>query len=58
MFMLYLLFAGIERVIIEFFRLNPRTAIGLTQAQIISIALIVIGIGGWSFLKKRVPARP
>ncbi len=43
MFALYLVFAGAERLLIEFFRINPRAAFGLTEAQIISIPMIFIG---------------
>ena len=57
LFMLYLVFAGIERFTIEFFRLNPKLAFGLSEAQFISIVLFVIGCGGMLFLRaKRSPA--
>lgn len=50
-FGLYLVFAGIERLLVEFIRINPLYW-GLSQAQWISIALILFG--GWLFNKKRV----
>lgn len=43
MFYLYLIFAGSERFLIEFIRLNPKVFFVFTQAQIISIILIVTG---------------
>lgn len=43
MFALYLLFAGVERFSIEFFRINPRIAFGLSEAQLISIPMTLIG---------------
>ena len=43
MFALYLIFAGAERFIVEFVRINPRAAFGLTEAQIISIPLVIVG---------------
>ena len=43
MFALYLVFAGIERFAIEFFRINPRFAFGLSEAQVISVPLILMG---------------
>ncbi|OGU45841.1 MAG: hypothetical protein A3H45_11220 [Ignavibacteria bacterium RIFCSPLOWO2_02_FULL_55_14] len=53
LFMLYLMFAGIERFAVEFLRLNPRLAFGLSQAQLISVGLIAAGFIGWNLLKPR-----
>jgi phosphatidylglycerol:prolipoprotein diacylglycerol transferase len=53
MFMLYLMLAGAERFSIEFLRINPRIVLGLTQAQLIAAALIVIGGAGWIMLSRR-----
>ena len=47
MFMLYLMFAGFERFVIEFMRLNPRHLFGLSQAQLIAVVLIAAGAIGW-----------
>ncbi len=49
LFMLYLLFAGVERISIEFIRLNPRLLFGLSEAQLISIVLIVVGAIGFNY---------
>ncbi|MFZ4622533.1 MAG: prolipoprotein diacylglyceryl transferase, partial [Bacteroidota bacterium] len=46
MFSIYLILAGIERFSVEFFRLNPRLAFGLSEAQLISLALIALGAYG------------
>ena len=43
---IYLVAAGTERLLVEFIRLNSDVALGLTQAQLISCALI-IGGGAW-----------
>lgn len=43
-FAYYLILSGIERLIIEVIRLNPRIIFGLSQAQIISIGMILIGL--------------
>jgi phosphatidylglycerol---prolipoprotein diacylglyceryl transferase len=43
LFALYLVFAGIERFIVEFWRRNNEVAAGLTAAQLESLALLVIG---------------
>jgi phosphatidylglycerol:prolipoprotein diacylglycerol transferase len=46
----YLVFAGVERFLVEFIRTNTPVALGLTQQQWISVALFVIGIAGiWWF---------
>jgi phosphatidylglycerol:prolipoprotein diacylglycerol transferase len=46
LFMWYLIFAGSARFLVEFLRLNPRLLIGLSEAQLISIVIIGIGIFG------------
>ncbi|MBS4029399.1 MAG: prolipoprotein diacylglyceryl transferase [Ignavibacteriales bacterium] len=43
MFSLYLVLAGVERLLIEFIRLNSRILFGLSEAQLISVGLIVAG---------------
>ena len=40
---LYLILSGISRLVVEFWRLNPVLALGLTEAQWFSLALIVLG---------------
>lgn len=39
----YLVLAGIARFLVEFVRINPRVALGLTVAQLVSLVLIVVG---------------
>jgi len=46
-FMLYLMFAGAERFSVEFIRVNPRVILGLSEAQLIALALLLIGAYGW-----------
>jgi phosphatidylglycerol:prolipoprotein diacylglycerol transferase len=46
-FMLYLMFAGAERFFVEFIRVNPRVILGLSEAQLIALALLFIGMYGW-----------
>ncbi len=43
MFALYLLTAPAARLVIEFYRINPKVFLGLTQAQIFSLALVASG---------------
>ncbi|MBE2218947.1 MAG: prolipoprotein diacylglyceryl transferase [Ignavibacteria bacterium] len=51
LFGLYLILAGAARLLVEFIRLNPRYMLGLSEAQLISIILIGIGL----FLYYRKP---
>lgn len=46
LFALYLVYAGAERFLVEFVRRNPDQALGLTTAQLESLALIAAG-GVW-----------
>lgn len=46
LFMIYLFLAGIERFLVEFIRINPRLLLGLSEAQIGSIVMILFGIAG------------
>jgi phosphatidylglycerol---prolipoprotein diacylglyceryl transferase len=46
LFALYLVLAGTERLLVEFVRRNDEVALGLTQAQLISVAMILAG-GIW-----------
>ncbi len=52
LFALYLFLAGLERFMVEFVRRNDDLALGMTQAQLISLAMI-LGGGIWFALKYR-----
>ncbi|MDF1675154.1 MAG: prolipoprotein diacylglyceryl transferase [Vicingaceae bacterium] len=55
MFSFYLIFNGIERFLIEKIRINPDyniLEIKATQAEIIAVLLIIVGIGGVWYAKK------
>jgi len=55
LFSIYLIFAGIERFLIESIRVNNKFIIfsqEVTQAEIISTILFIIGIGGVIYLYK------
>lgn len=58
-FMLWELFvlAGFQRFVVEFYRVNPVAALGLTAAQWTSIGLILAGLVGMGWVYAR-PARP
>jgi phosphatidylglycerol:prolipoprotein diacylglycerol transferase len=57
LFALYLLLAGAERFLVEFLRRNDDVALGLTQAQLISLVMMVAG-GVWLLLASRRAPRP
>lgn len=47
LFMLYLILAGMARLSVEFIRINPRLLFGLSEAQLISAAMIIVGLIGY-----------
>jgi phosphatidylglycerol:prolipoprotein diacylglycerol transferase len=49
MFWLYLALAGMARLVVEFWRLNPVFALGLTEAQWFGVLTIIVGL--WQLLK-------
>ena len=57
LFALYLLLAGAERFLVEFIRRNSDAALGLTQAQLVSLAMVLIG-GVWLAVAFRRTPRP
>ncbi|MCC6549690.1 MAG: prolipoprotein diacylglyceryl transferase [Ignavibacteriaceae bacterium] len=42
-FGIYLIFSGLFRFLVEFIRLNPRLMLGLSEAQLISVGLMISG---------------
>lgn len=59
LFALYLVFAGVERFVVEFWRHNPTSSLGLTQAQITSVVMMVVGgaLLAW-LLRRPTPPTP
>ena len=57
LFALYLLLAGLERFLVEFIRRNEDVALALTEAQLISVAMIVAG-AAWLARTRTPPAPP
>jgi phosphatidylglycerol:prolipoprotein diacylglycerol transferase len=67
LFAIYLLYAGTERLLVEFIRRNHEVALGLTAAQLESIAMMIAGTIWVAFVHRRhgtvlrgepAPARP
>lgn len=54
----FLSLAGAERLIVEFWRVNPRLALGLTGAQWLSLAMIAMGIAGMAYVKTHPTQEP
>jgi phosphatidylglycerol:prolipoprotein diacylglycerol transferase len=52
LFALYLVLAGTERFLVEFIRRNDEIFVGLTQAQLISLAMLAVG-AAWLTVKAR-----
>lgn len=44
LFYYYLIFTGFGRFLVEFIRRNPKVMFNLSQAQVISVAIIIIGV--------------
>ena len=57
LFALYLLLSGTERFLVEFVRRNEDVALGLTQAQLISLVMMIAG-AVWLLLAFRRSPRP
>jgi phosphatidylglycerol:prolipoprotein diacylglycerol transferase len=53
-FAIFLITAGLERLLVEFIRLNP-LYLGLSQAQWISIGMIVAGVVLYATVRNRPP---
>jgi len=52
LFMIYLIASGFSRFLVEFIRLNPRLLFGFSEAQLISLGLILFGTGGIFFINR------
>lgn len=55
LFSIYLVFAGVERFLIEKIRVNPDyhfLGMSFTQAEMISFTFVILGIGSWIYFSK------
>jgi phosphatidylglycerol:prolipoprotein diacylglycerol transferase len=57
LFALYLVLSGLERFLVEFIRRNDDVALGLTEAQLISVVMVLAG-AIWLAVGLRRPASP
>lgn len=53
-----LILLGVERFIVEFWRINPRIYAGLSTAQFFSIFLVIVGIGFVFWMRSRLKVAP
>jgi phosphatidylglycerol---prolipoprotein diacylglyceryl transferase len=56
-FAFYLVLTGVARFLVEFIRINPRSFLGLTNAQAASLASIAAGLILWIVLARRRQGR-
>jgi len=54
----YLILAGLGRFSVEFLRVNPRVWLGLSEAQLIGLALVAIGATSWLQARRGPAATP
>jgi len=52
-FAMYLVLTGLARFLVEFIRINPRSFLGMSNAQTASLASTIVGIVLWFWLMKR-----
>jgi phosphatidylglycerol---prolipoprotein diacylglyceryl transferase len=56
-FSMYLVLTGLARFLVEFIRINPRSFLGMSNAQTASVASMVVGAALWLWLtKNRIPS--
>ena len=55
-FAFYLMLTGLERFLVEFIRINPRSFFGMTNAQTAGLASMIVGALIWWKLRKRQPS--
>jgi len=54
----YLVLAGAGRFAVEFLRVNPRVWLGLSEAQIIGLAIVAIGATSWVLARRELTTAP
>jgi phosphatidylglycerol---prolipoprotein diacylglyceryl transferase len=55
-FAFYLILTGVERFLVEFVRINPRSFFGMTNAQTAGLASMIVGLLIWWKLRNIQPA--
>jgi hypothetical protein len=57
-FSMYLVLTGLARFLVEFIRINPRSFLGMSNAQTASVASIIVGIVLWCWLENTLNRAP
>ena len=57
-FAAYLILTGLERFLIEFIRINPRSFLGMSNAQAAGLLSLILGAFLWRYLPHRPVASP
>jgi phosphatidylglycerol:prolipoprotein diacylglycerol transferase len=52
----YLILTGLARFVVEFIRINPRSFLGMSNAQAAGLGCVIAGVILWLWLSKRNPA--
>jgi phosphatidylglycerol:prolipoprotein diacylglycerol transferase len=52
----YIALNGLGRIFIEILRVNPKVLFDLTEPQLVGIGLILAGVGGWLYFRRREQA--
>jgi phosphatidylglycerol:prolipoprotein diacylglycerol transferase len=52
-FAAYLIFTGVARFLVEFIRINPRSFLGMTNAQTAAALSMIAGVILWRWTQKR-----
>jgi phosphatidylglycerol---prolipoprotein diacylglyceryl transferase len=55
-FAIYLILTGLARFLVEFIRINPRSFLGMSNAQAAGLGCVIAGVILWLWLSKRNPA--
>jgi phosphatidylglycerol---prolipoprotein diacylglyceryl transferase len=56
-FAAYLLLTGVARFLVEFIRINPRSFLGMTNAQAASVVSVIAGAALWWHVRKTQPRK-
>jgi phosphatidylglycerol:prolipoprotein diacylglycerol transferase len=57
-FAAYLVLTGVARFLVEFIRINPRSFLGLSNAQVVSVVSVITGAALWWSVAKKSPLSP
>lgn len=56
-FAVYLILTGVARFLVEFIRINPRSFLGMSNAQAASVVSVIVGAALWWHVEKKAPSK-